>query len=156
MKQTLIALLSISALTGCAGYVPGRQSYWDAQVREMCAKDGGVTIYEQIVVTTAQAEKLPKVAGLFGVAPESLAKPDEPAFIRIHLTMIREGNPSVVREQEDIVRRSDGRVVGQAIRYGRGGGDMPSPAHPSGFSCPDYLSIYKGIHQVYRIEETTK
>lgn len=156
MKRMLIVSLILMALSACAGYVPGRQAYWDAQVREMCEKDGGVTIYEQIVVTTAQAEKLPKVAGLFGVAPESLAKPYEPAFIRIHLTLIREGNPSVVREQQDIIRRSDGQVIGRAISYGRGGGDIPSPAHPSGFSCPDYLGIYKGIHQVYRIEETKK
>ena len=138
------------------GFYEGRKAYWDAQVREMCARDGGVTIFEQIVISAAQAVTLPKVGGFFGVAPEALAKLEEPAFIRNQSIQIREGNPSVVRDQQEIIRRSDGRVVGLVVRYGRGGGDFPSHAHPSEFSCPDYISIYKGIHGVYHVEEMKK
>jgi hypothetical protein len=144
----------MTAITfGCVGYAPGRQTYWDAKVREMCAKDGGVKIFDHIVVSPSQASLLPKVGGLFGVAPEALAKPEEPGFTRIKQTMLREGNPSVIRYEEEIVRRADQRVVGIAISYGRGGGDFPSFAHPSTFHCPEFVKIYEGIHQVYRIEE---
>jgi len=156
MKKILFASIITTLFSGCMGYVPGQQSYWDAQVREMCERDGGVTIFEQIVVSPAQAASLPKVGGFFGVAPESLSKMEEPAFIRGQSIRIREGNPSVVREQQEIIRRSDGRVVARIVRYGRGGGDFPSPAHPSSFSCPDYTSIYKNISEVYRVEEQRK
>ena len=156
MKKLLFAVSLTAVLAGCMGYVPGRQAYWDAQVREMCERDGGVQIFEQIVVSAERAATLPKVGGFLGVAPESLAKREDPAFIRYQRIQIRESNPSVVREQQDIIRRSDGQVIGRAISYGRGGGDFPSIAHPSSFSCPDYISLYKGIHEVYRVEESKK
>lgn len=156
MKKPAIASLLVITLAGCMGYVPGQQSYWDAQIKEMCEKDGGVTIFEQIVVSTEQAVTLPKVGDFFGVAPEALAKPEEPAFIRTQITQIRSGNPSVVREKQEIIRRSDKQIVGQVVRYGRGGGDFPSFAHPSTFSCPEYMKIYEGIHKLYRVEEIRK
>jgi hypothetical protein len=140
-------------MTGCMGYVPGRQAYWDAKVSEMCAKDGGVRIFEHIVVSSSQANVLPKIGGFFGVAPEALAEPAEPAFMRIRRTVLRESNPSVVRYEQEIVRRVDQRVVGLAISYGRGGGDFPSFAHPSSLHCPEYRKIDEGIHQVYKIED---
>jgi hypothetical protein len=112
-----------------------------------------VQIFEQIVVSRERAVTLPKVGDYFGVAPEALAGPEEPAFIRVQITQIRSGNPSVVREKQEIIRRSDGQIVGQVVRYGRGGGDFSSFAHPSTFSCPEYINIYEGIHKLYRVEE---
>lgn len=156
MKKILITLLPTVMLMGCLGYMPGLQSYWDAQVREMCEKDGGVKIFEHIIVSPEQAVLLPKVGGYYGVVPEELSKPQEPAFVRFRRFVIRDGNPTVSRIQQDIIRRSDGRIVGQVVSYGRGGGDFPSYAHPSSFGCPDYLSIYKGIHGVYRVEGVAK
>ena len=149
-----LLLLVAAMVASCMGYVPGRQTYWDAKVRELCAKDGGVKIFEQIVVSPSQAARLSRVGGFFGVAPEELTKPEDPAFTRLKQTVLREGNPSVIRSEEEIVRRADGRVVGVAIFYGRGGGDFPSYAHPSGFQCPEFTKIYEGIHNVYRVEET--
>jgi hypothetical protein len=139
-------------LSGCAGYVPGRQSYWDEKIREMCEKDGGVRIFEQIVVAPSHTKFLPRVGEFFGVASEALAKPEEPAFTRIHRTRLREGNPSVVRYEQEIVRRGDQRVVGVAVSYARGGGDFPGVDHPSTFWCPEPKQIYQGISRVYRIE----
>lgn len=54
MKKILIASLLTAVLTGCIGYVPGHQSYWDAQVREMCGKDGGVKIIETVRLNRQQ------------------------------------------------------------------------------------------------------
>lgn len=152
----VVVWLITVTLVGCMGYVPGQQSYWDAKVREMCAKDGGVRIIEQIIVSPSQVKLLPKVGDYFGVALELLAKPEEPAFIRVRETLLRENNPSVVRYEQEIIRRVDGRVVGVAVSYGRGGGDFPSPSHPSSYHCPEYGQIYEGIHKVYRIEGVSK
>jgi hypothetical protein len=151
-----MVLLTAATLAGCMGWAPGRQAYWDAQVKEMCAKDGGVKIFEQIVVTPSQTNVLPRIGDLFGVASEALAKPEEPAFIRIRETLLREYNPSVVRYEQEIVRRADQRVVGVAVSYARGGGDLPLGGHPSTFWCPELKQIYEGIHKVYRVEEMIK
>jgi hypothetical protein len=149
----VMAVVFAVALAGCAGYVPGRQAYWDGQVREMCEKDGGVRIFEQIVVSPSQARLLPRVGDFLGVASEALARPEEPAFIRIRRTRLREHNPSVLRYEQEIVRRADQRVVGVAVSYARGGGDFPVFDHPSTFWCPEPKQIYEGINGVYRIEE---
>ena len=157
LGATSLAIGAVTmALAGCMGWAPGRQAYWDAQVKEMCEKDGGVRIFEQIIVSPSQTKLLPKVGNFFGVASEALAKPEEPAFIRIRRTRLREYNPSVVRYEQEIVRRADQRVVGVAVSYARGGGDFPVFDHPSTFWCPEPMQIYEGINRVYRIEETKK
>lgn len=147
----LVAVLILTII-----FYEGRKAYWDSQVKEMCAKDGGVRIWEEIIVSPAQAGLLPKVGNYFGVAIESLAKPEEPAFTRIRETVIHENNPSVIRYEEDMVRRLDQRIVGVIVSYGRGGGDFPSPAHPSSYHCPEYKQLYEGIHRLYRIAEMGK
>lgn len=152
MKKILTALFFALALTGCMGYVPGQQSYWDAQVREMCEKDGGVQIFEYIVVSPEQAAKLPKVGNFLGVGSEKLASPEEPAYTRTRRTVIREHSPTVIRYEVEIVRRLDQHVIGTAVSYGRGGGDFPSLAEPSNFHCPEYAKLYEGIHKIYRIK----
>lgn len=146
-----------AVLAGCMGYVPGRQTYWDAKVKEMCEKDGGVKVLGEIVVSQVQANTLPRVGGFFGVAPEALAKPEDPAFAKVRVTKLHDGEPSVIREEQDIVRRSDQRLVARVIRYGRSGGDFPLvSAHPSTYSCPEYRTIYEGIHRIFRVEEAKK
>lgn len=58
MKTILISALIAAVLTGCAGYVPGRQTYWDAQVREMCAKDGYVRIFEKVSISKKELDRM--------------------------------------------------------------------------------------------------
>lgn len=145
-------LIPVLLIVLAVGFFEGRKAYWDYRVREMCKRDGGVIINEKIFISAEQEKKLPKIDSYLGVAPEALAKSDEPAFTRYQRISIKEGNLSVARHVKEIVRRSDGRVVGQVISYGRGGGDFLSPAHPSTFSCPDYADLNKGIHEVFHIE----
>ena len=155
-KLLMIPAALIAALIVAIGFYEGRKAYWDAQVREMCAKDGGVRILEEIIVSPSQARLLPKVGNFFGVVSESLAKPEEPAFARTRRTVIREYNPTVMRYEEVIFRRLDQKIVGVIVSYGRGGGDFPSPAHPSNYHCPEYKQLYEGINRLYRIEEIVK
>ena len=152
----IIPLVLIGLLILAIGFYEGRKAYWDYRVREMCEKDGGVRISEQIIVSPTQATLIPKVGEFFGVMPEALAKPEEPAFSRIQRSVIHEYNPSVIRHQEELIRRADQRVVGVVVTYGRGGGDFPSPSHPSSYQCPDPKHIYGGIHQIYRVVRENK
>lgn len=152
----MMACFVITMVSGCANDVPGAKAYWDAKVKEMCKKDGGVRIYEQIVVTPSQADALPRLGGFLAVLPESVAKSDEPAYSRSRQVQLRPNNPSIIRYEKEIVRRADQGVVAHAVRYGRGGGDAFVLDHPSTFSCPTETQIYEGISKVYRIEGAVK
>ncbi len=109
-----------STLVGCMGYMPGLQTYWDSEVRELCAKDGGVKIFEHIVVSPTQAQLLPKVGDFWGVAPEKLAKPYEPAFTRTRETVLREFNPSVINWN----KKSYGALISALSRLSRAMGGV--------------------------------
>ena len=150
---TLVALV-IAVLGGLAalGYVPGRQSYWDAQVREMCEKDGGVQIFEQIAISSEQATALQKVGSHFSIPPRATAKPDAPAYWDELVTIFQDANPRVWRSEQVIRRRGDEKVVARVVRYIRVGGDIPSPAHSSSFSCPDEAGVLAKRENIFSIK----
>jgi hypothetical protein len=155
----LVVAVLVATLLGCIGYVPGRQTYWDARVQEMCAKDGGVTIYERVRISKGDLDRriLPITKdGKIGVAPEQLAHPSAPVYARNKTAVLREGNPGVWRSEWEIVRRSDGKVVARWVAYSRSGGDIPSPAHDSRVTCPELSRISSDLHQLFIVEEHSK
>ena len=152
----LIPVALVLLLVLVFAFYEGRKAYWDYRVREMCEKDGGVDIIESITLSKEQAAVLPRANGFIGVAPESLAKPEEPVFSRIQRQRIKDGDPSIIRYQQDIVRRSDGHVIAIAVTYVRAGGDIPSFAYPSHFYCPELGRLYANIGRVFQIEEMPK
>ncbi len=125
-----------TTMAGCMGWVPGRQSYWDDQVRELCKKDGGVTVYEHVKLTQSEYQRL---GGANGVIPVprtgSPASVGRPYVADTKITMIHESTPQVYREETTIVRTSDGKVLSRVVDYVRFGGDFPSPAHDSSYAC---------------------
>ena len=145
LVEVSAVLASITILAGCAGYVPGAKSHWDSKVKEMCKKDGGVTVYQQVHVSKDEVSRhvLPTNAGRLSVAPKGLAHPDAPVYAIDRVTTLKEGNPIVRRTETDIVRRRDGAVVAKLVRYARLGGDFPPGVmEGSSFVCPDPLAMY--------------
>ena len=139
------------------GYLPGRQSYWDAKVREMCKKDGGVTIYEHVPVSRADLKLLGKVDDQIAIPIEDLANPEAPVYALEKITYLRkEGKPQVWRTEYEIVRRSDKVIVARAVLYTRAGGDFPSPSAGSSFICPDPKAITTETQQLFVVEEDPK
>ena len=156
MKKILFSSLFPILFSGCMGYVPGQQSYWDEQVREMCERDGGVRIYEKLRITKADIELLGRVGGKIGVPAKDLANPKAPAYQELKITRIRDGNPRVSRTDLIIVRRADQTVVAQATIYARSGGDFPSPAQTSGYRCPDAKTIMSDLQELFIVEGDSK
>ena len=148
----LVIAVATVTLASCAGYVPGQQAYWDAKVKEMCEKDGGVKIFEKLRVSKADIELLERVDGKIGVHPKELANPNAPAYEELKITDLRGWNPRVSRSEMIVIRRADQAVVARAIIYARSGGDFPSPAHPSSFSCPDFKTIISDLQQLFIVE----
>ena len=153
--RIVVVTLTVT-ISGCLGYVPGRQTYWDSEVRDMCAKDGGFTVYEKVRISRADVERgvLPrnwpsgqigKVDPIIGFAPKALARPDAPIYaVDEGNTIIRDWNPRVIRTQERVERR-DGVVVARYVLYTRSGGDVPSPSHPSSYTCPDIHPMFQEL-----------
>lgn len=148
-----IFALLVLFVHGCAGYVPGRQAYWDAQVRQMCEKDGGVQIFEKLRISKSDLDHLGRVDGLIGVAPKNLAHPSAPAYSETIRTYLQEGNPRVRRVETKVVRRVDQAVVAKWVFYARSGGDFPTGlSEGSSYSCPDWPAIMSQLQQLFVIE----
>jgi hypothetical protein len=131
---------SISHLVfAAAGLVSGgctsEVSRLDAQVRELCKKDGGVYVYEQVILPAERFNEF----GEIRVPPKDRMNSKDPFFYESHGITYREGNPHVWRSHYKLYRASDQRLLGEAITYGRRGGDLLPPE--SSFVCPEHASI---------------
>lgn len=111
----------------------GKKLYWDAKVRELCAKDGGVKLYEKVELPQ---ELYDYYAGRNWILPDkSEAEPTDEYYYENEIFYFHKDDPQVDRRQSRIIRRSDGKVLGEYIHYSRGGGDIPGPWHGTSFSC---------------------
>jgi hypothetical protein len=120
-------------------YAGGQKIYYDLQVNRMCAKDGGVKIYETVRLPVHEYDQYAKRNWIL---PEKVqAKPSDQYYVETDRHYYRQGNPEMSRRQYRIIRRSDGKVLGETILYGRGGGDLPGPWHGSSFTCPDRTGL---------------
>ena len=156
LAKPLAVLLTVAVLSGCAGYVPGAQSYWDARVKDMCEKGGGVNIYQTLHLSKEEMDRLPRVDDFIDVPIKRAAKPDTPAYAEITVTIIHEHNPQVTRTEAKIIRQADKVVVARWIVYSRFGGDFPSPSHPSTFRCPKLRKINADLQPLFEIQAGSK
>lgn len=155
--RIVVACASLIVFVSCAGYVPGRQAYWDEQIRQLCEKDGGVTIYERISISKADIARqvLPKSAdGRLSVSIKDLAHPEAPVYAVEHTTYIgAQRTPRVSRTEMSVIRRSDKFTVATWISYGRFGGDLPTGlAHDSSFVCPDVRTSAAELARLFIVE----
>jgi len=132
-----LAIASIAAIAVLVAWSSGEKWWWDRQVRELCAKDGGIKVYETVNLPAENFDQWGMVKsyrptqGANALGPEYAFKEDSYTY--------RKGNPQMSRTHYQIFRRSDGKLLGETVLYGRGGGDVPIPLpmHPTSFHCPD-------------------
>lgn len=158
---TLVCILFLG-LAVFLDYLPGRQTYWDHRISELCADDGGLTTYSQVHVSRADidADVLPRVwpsgvgpQGLIQVVVEDLADGD-PVFIADERrTNLHDWNPEVWRVEQPILRRSDRSAVAHYVYYYRIGGDFPTfISHPSSFICPSAENRFIALNSLFIVE----
>lgn len=133
-RSRLLALVAgVAILLTPAAISNARKAYYDLQVRALCAKDGGVMVYETVRLTAERFDELKRKNFVL----EYQAKPTDEYYIETAKHHYREGHLNVYRAHSKVLRRSDGKVLGEYIRYARVGGDLPGPWHHSSFSCAD-------------------
>ena len=121
-------LLIAFQLLGC------EKSRLDQQVRVMCEKDGGLKVYEAIRLPSEKFNQWGQ-PNFFKPTQGEDALGAEYIFQR-EIHFYQKGNPSMSRESFKVIRKSDGKLLGESVIYGRGGGDIPGPWHGSSFTCP--------------------
>ena len=121
-------------LGGVFWEVAGKKMYWDAKVRELCAKDGGVKVYETVTLPAEMFDKW-GMANFYRPTQGENALGTDYLF-KNETSFIRNDNPKIWRDQYQLVRRKDGKLLGEAVSYSRQGGDLPGPWHASSFGCP--------------------
>ena len=126
-------------------YGGGRKYYYDWQVEKLCAKDGGVKVYETVKLP---ADKFDKYGGV-RIPAKKDAKPLDEYYIESDIRYYQQGNPELWRLHFRIVRRVDKKLLGEATSYARRGADIPGPWHPSSFGCPDRADITDLKKQVF-------
>jgi hypothetical protein len=131
MKIAHAALAMSALLAGCEKYA------LDRQVQELCAKDGGIKIYEKVKLPPERFDQW----GNVHIPSKQDAKPWDEYYNDTDTTYFRTGNPEMRRSHDRIIRRRDGKVLGEFIYYARRGGDMPGPWHESSFGCPDLQTL---------------
>jgi hypothetical protein len=134
LRILLIVIVAVTWLGASFWYGGGRTIYYDMEVQRLCAIDGGVKVYEQVKLP---AEQYDAYAQRNWILPDKAqAKPEDEYFSETDRHYFLNGNPEMSRRQYRVIRRSDAKVLGEMVRYGRGGGDLPGPWHPSSFTCP--------------------
>ncbi len=132
MKTKLIFFLAAAfLLTAC------EKARLDQQVKELCAKDGGIRVYETVKLPAERFDQFGKVK----IPSKNDAKPSDDYYSESETKYLKTGNPDLRRVHDKIMRRGDGKVMGEFIYYARRGGDLPGPWHPSSFGCPDLSSL---------------
>ncbi len=127
--------------------------YWDANVRKMCAQDGGVKVYETVELPADQFDKWGMVKFYQPIKGEGAL--GQSYILRMDSKFFRKQDPSFIRDHNLINRRTDGLLLGESILYGRGGGDLPGFWHSSTFTCPSYedAGINRLIKSVFIISK---
>jgi len=137
----IVTVVAVLWLAGSFWFGGGQKVYYDAKVKRLCAKDGGVKVYETVTLPADRFDSY----GNIGVRIKGNAKPTDEYYYDLKTEDIKTGNPSIRRFTSQLIRRSDGKVLGERIRYERGGGDLPLPGQPSSFVCPPIMESRLGV-----------
>lgn len=157
----LLLILNLFPLLLTAGCATPTQLALDAEVRRLCAIDGGIRVYEQVKLPAEEFDRwgMPKMYQERVENKAAYRHDDkrtvmefvmktrvdsarhgnvrvEEYLLKSETTYYRRGNPEMWHTHVQITRRRDGKILGESKRYSRRGGDMLGPWHPSSFACP--------------------
>jgi len=111
---------------------PNSTAKWTAS----CAIDGGVHIYETVALPKDYFGPDGELASPYKGRMGTDARYGPEYQSTLTKAYLVSGNPSLTRTVWRLVRKADGKVLGEAIIYSRADGDLPGPSAPSGHTCP--------------------
>jgi len=148
-REKKFAGFHISTLIFSAVFMSGcEQMRVDAQMEELCKKDGGGEIYEKIF--------LPQEMFTKNGDPNFLGKWDANGRygngyrITLNVNKIHEGKPTLTKYRYQVVRDSDRKILGVYVWYQRIGGDFfPRLGPDSSRTCPKNASEVLFLRKIF-------
>ncbi len=132
--KVMVVIVAAAGFLGWFWLVAGEKLWLDHKVRELCAVDGGVRVYETVMLPREkfnqwrQPNFYSPTQGEDALGPEYVFKEESPDF--------ENKDAKAFRYHYKVIRRSDQKVLGETTSYERRGGDLPGPWQPSSFTCP--------------------
>jgi len=142
--KTLTTLLLLLPLAAACASGPNK-SELDAEVKRLCAIDGGIKVYETVMLPAGRFDKY----GGIRIPLKKDVKPSDDYYQEWIVNHLLDGNPSMRRDHFLVYRKADGKLLGEAISYGRRGGDMPGPWHDSSFRCPSDAGDQNLVRRIF-------
>ncbi|MHB1054139.1 MAG: hypothetical protein ACYCZT_13900 [Thiobacillus sp.] len=134
LAKGLVMVGAMATLAGLLWLAQGEKWLADRQVRELCMKDGGVTVFESVVLPVSEYERYMNRNWI--LPAKEKATSEDNYYYEVDYHYYRKGNPQVARRLARVIRLSDGKTLGQSITYSRGGGGLPGPWHEPAYICP--------------------
>jgi hypothetical protein len=148
LQRTVISRLSTMRMLLLVPLILGgcsRGADADRIVRALCRKDGGLKVFETVVVPRAQFDRYGTPTGSEVHDPQIPGKLDPRYEMTNRTEVIRDEQPSISKNTEKITRKSDGKVLAEQIVYGRSPTDSFFGSllgmHPKGVLCPKPESL---------------
>lgn len=132
------SLLATSLLLGLTGCATPLQLLYETEMAQLCAKDGGIRVYERVPVPAA---RFTAAGQLIHVPAKNLVDVLGPEYsYRQQIEYLRGSEAhtdlSLSKTTIRIIRKNDGKLLGESISYSRTGGGITLGAHPTGATCP--------------------
>lgn len=150
--RLFFATVSLAALSACS---TPTQLGLDAKVRELCAKDGGLHVFETV---TLPPDKFNEYGQINFFQPTKRVEALGSAY-EFHRAVapLRKGDdygssPTLERWETSVIRRVDGKILGRVIFYRRwGGGALSGFIHPpsDSFTCPKLYGDYELFGRIF-------
>jgi hypothetical protein len=141
-------LLLVVGITACHA----ERDRLDAEVRRLCALDGGIKVYEKVRLPPERFDQY----GIVAVPERAKAKPTDDFIFEVKQDYLVRGNPELWRWHAVLIRQKDLKVLGESISYTRRGGDLPGPWHPSKSTCPEGAGIVAVKRAVFSRADTKR
>lgn len=137
MKRSWKWFFIAALLVAWYGIPTARKLYYDARVRQLCTKDGGARVHEQVHLPPNSLERL----NTLHIPMKSQAKDTDDYVINwdVHWFTDQPSSNSDIglrRDRFEIIRQRDSKVLGETVSYSRIGGDPIGPWESSSYRCP--------------------
>ena len=146
MKAKHMILSGLGVFVLWLFFWPSEKDHLNAQMAELCKKDGGVKIYETVKLPAEMFDQFgqPKFEknNVLKMPKNMQAHRLGSSYTYIiETTVLKEGDPwknqgYLSKDQFRIQRNVDKKIMAEEIQYYRSGGDRWYPGHPSASSCP--------------------
>lgn len=135
-----IPLVLIGLVIIAFGYAEASKAYWDYRVKGMCEKDGGIKLYERVLVAPQYVDQDGNIRiplNMHRTPPFAWeAKPSDLFYVEMSENDIKTGRPRVRQYRYTVYRSVDKKALGESTGFSRIGGDFPTFAHESSYACP--------------------